>query len=150
MSSTDGVICRMLLDGLKVDFMPDDPKILSFSNRWYPKVLATADLFQLTDELNIQLIKPEYFIATKLEAFNSRGNDDVLLSHDIEDLLNLFDGRVELVDEIKNAEYDVQSYINEEIKCLLDEADFEYAVQSGSNNDADREALLFNRLECCI
>jgi len=34
-SLDDDVICRMRLDGLKVDFMPDDEKILGFTNRWY-------------------------------------------------------------------------------------------------------------------
>ncbi|MBV1909500.1 MAG: hypothetical protein KUG78_09265 [Kangiellaceae bacterium] len=150
MHSTDGVICRMLLEELKVDFMPDDPNILSFSNRWYPKALATAELFQLTDEMTIQLIRPEYFIATKLEAFKGRGNNDVLLSHDVEDLLNLFDGRAAIIDEIKNAEKDVRSYIGEEIESLIADPNFEYAVQSATNNDTSRETLLFNRLEYCI
>ena len=34
-SGEDEVICRMRLGNLKVDFMPDDPDILGFSNRWY-------------------------------------------------------------------------------------------------------------------
>ncbi len=28
-------ICAMKLDGLRVDFMPDDEKILGWGNRWY-------------------------------------------------------------------------------------------------------------------
>lgn len=41
-SPEDTVICRMRLGELKVDFMPDDPKILGFSNRWYAKGIESA------------------------------------------------------------------------------------------------------------
>ncbi len=150
MESSNNVICRMLLDELKVDFMPDDPEILSFSNRWYPRVLETANLYQITDELTIRLIRPEYFITTKIEAYKNYGNNDVLSSHDIEDLLNLFDGRVELVDEIKAANKEVQIFISEELAKLVSDDNFEYAVQSSSNSDTDRENLIFERLELCI
>ena len=34
-SPQDEVICRMRLGELIVDFMPDDERILGFSNRWY-------------------------------------------------------------------------------------------------------------------
>jgi len=41
-SEEDEVICRMRLGNLKVDFMPDDPDILGFSNRWYKEGIDTA------------------------------------------------------------------------------------------------------------
>ncbi|PHS16409.1 MAG: hypothetical protein COA86_12310 [Kangiella sp.] len=150
MESSDSVICRMVIDGLKVDFMPDDPSILSFSNCWYPDVLETASLHQISTELTIRLISPEYFIATKIEAFKGRGENDVLSSHDIEDLLNLYAGRSELVSEIKRANEKVKIYISHELKKLLSDINFEYAVQSASNNDIDRERLIFERLEACL
>jgi len=150
MESSNQVICRMLLDRLKVDVMPDDPNILSFSNRWYPKAIEKAKPFQISDELTIRLISSEYFIATKMEAYKGRGNNDVLSSHDIEDLLNLFDGRIELVDEIIAADKGVRIFIGEEIKKLLADDNFEYAVQSASNNIEDRERLIFERLEMCV
>jgi len=150
MESSDSVICRMVIDGLKVDFMPDDPSILSFSNCWYPDVLETASLHQISTELTIRLISPEYFIATKIEAFKGRGDNDVLSSHDIEDLLNLYAGRSELVSEIKRADEKVKIYISYELKKLFSDINFEYAVQSASNNDVDRERLIFERLEACL
>jgi len=150
MESSDSVICSMVIDGLKVDFMPDDPSILSFSNCWYPGVLETASLHLISNELTIRLISPEYFVATKIEAFKGRGDNDVLSSHDIEDLLNLYAGRSELVSEIKRADEKVRSYISREVKKLLSDINFEYAVQSASSNDIDREHLIFERLEACL
>jgi hypothetical protein len=32
-----GVICRWIYQGITVDIMPDDERILGFSNRWYRK-----------------------------------------------------------------------------------------------------------------
>lgn len=141
------VVCRMLLGELKVDFMPVDEKTLGFTNKWYRDAVATAQDYQLTDQLVIKLVAPEYFIATKLEAYLGRGNGDCLSSHDIEDFLNIFDGRQEIVEEINNTPAALKDYISEQLKLLLDDQNFEYAIQSLTNDDSDREELIFERLE---
>lgn len=46
-SSEDKVMCRMRLGDLKVDFMPDDPDILGFTNRWYEKGIQTSIKYEL-------------------------------------------------------------------------------------------------------
>ncbi len=89
----DDPICAMRLGELRVDFMPDDEGILGFSNRWYQDAMTTAEDFPLTSQLTIRLVTPPYFMATKLEAYRGRGNNDPLESRDVEDLLNLIDGR---------------------------------------------------------
>ena len=68
-------------------------------------------------------------------------------SRDIEDILNLFDGRTELVLEIQQANADVQEFIAAQLQPLLSHPDFDYVVQSAANGNADREALLFSRIE---
>ena len=50
-SPQDEVICRMRLGELIVDFMPDDERILGFSNRWYAQGIETAVSHPLTGEL---------------------------------------------------------------------------------------------------
>lgn len=139
--------CAMKLGDLRVDFMPDNATVLGFGNRWYQDAMASASSYPLTDDLSIRLVSPVYFIATKLEAYNGRGNNDPLDSRDIEDILNLVDGREELLDEIKAAAADVQSYIATEISQLLNISDFEYAVQSQARGNAGREEVIFERLE---
>lgn len=146
-SMDDTVICRMRLGELKVDFMPDDPSILGFSNRWYKQALETAQDYQLSDSLVIRLLTPPYFIATKLEAYKGRGNNDPLASHDMEDILNIIDGRPELIKEIKNTDEDVCSYIAEEISNLLQHPSTEYAIQGVVMGDHDRVQIIFERLE---
>ncbi len=143
----DQVNCRMRLGELKVDFMPDDEKILGFSNRWYAAAFASAQPCDLGDGIMIRLLTPTFFVATKLEAYHGRGNNDPQGSHDMEDILNLFDGREELIGEIASAEADVRHYIAEQIGLLLSNDDFSYAVQSTSRGDKGREDLIFERLE---
>lgn len=141
------VICRMLLGELKVDFMPIDEKTLGFTNKWYKDAVQTAQDYALTEQLVIKLVAPEYFVATKLEAYLGRGNGDCLSSHDIEDLLNIFDGREEIVEEVNGASHLLKAYIAKQITLLLEDPNFEYAIQSLTNGDPDREELIFERLE---
>lgn len=99
-AADDDVICRMRHGRLKVDFMPDDEAILGFSNRWYATGIETAQPHILDAGLEIRVLTPPVFVATKLEAFRGRGNDDLYASRDAEDLLLLVDGREELLTEI--------------------------------------------------
>jgi len=139
--------CAMNLGDLRVDFMPADENVLGFSNRWYKSAMDTAKAYELSQGLVIRLVTPVYFMATKLEAYRGRGNNDALGSRDIEDILNLVDGRPELLQEIKSAQQEVQRYISAELAALLDDVNFEYAVQSQTKGNTDREALIFQRLE---
>lgn len=146
-SMDDHVACRMRLGELKVDFMPDDERILGFSNRWYAAGFASAQPYELPEGLAIKLLTPTFFVATKLEAYLGRGNNDPQGSHDMEDILNLFDGRKEIVQEIASADTGVRDYIAHQVGLLLSNDDFSYAVQSTARGDRDREKLIYERLE---
>lgn len=154
-SAEDEVICRMRLatggvSPLIVDFMPDDERILGFSNRWYADALRTAQNYTLPDGTVIRLVTPVYFVATKLEAYRGRGNDDPMASRDIEDLLTVIDGRESLRAELGAADPALQQVVAAQLRELLAHPDFEYAVQSTARGNAQREALLFRRLEAMI
>lgn len=139
--------CAMFLGDLRVDFMPNNERVLGFSNRWYESATQSAMPYSLTDDIVIKLVDPVYFVATKLDAYKGRGNNDPLESRDIEDILNLFDGRKALLEEIERAPSDVKQYIAAEIFNLFNEPDFDYAVQAQSGGDKEREELIFERLE---
>lgn len=142
----DFPVCAMKLGDLRVDFMPDDDS-LGFSNRWYKDAMATSTTYELDEGITINLVSPVYFMATKLEAWKGRGRGDALSSRDIEDILNLVDGRAQLHDEIESADIKVRDYICQEIGQLLGDGNFEYAVSAQARGDAERECLLFERLE---
>lgn len=92
-TSPDAPICRWLKEGVTLDVMPSEPGVLSFHNRWYPLAVTTAQTVRLPSGREIKLIDAPTFIATKLEAFKGRGMGDFLVSHDIEDIITVVDGR---------------------------------------------------------
>ena len=152
-TSPGAPICRWRIEDIRVDIMPIDESILGFSNRWYPFALETAEPIQIPDGLTVRVISPVAFIATKLEAFRSpsrQNHDDYFASHDLEDLLTVMDGRVELDDEIATSKSEVRTYLSTGFKRLLDEPDFRDALpvhlEQGPIN-AERTAMLVERLE---
>ena len=142
----DKIICRMRLDGLIVDFMPDDEDILGFGNRWYKSALTSAQSYRLAEDVAIRLVAPAYFVATKLEAYKGRGDSDPRFSRDMEDILTVLDGRVELTDEIKSSEEDVRTYIADEIRILMRQDVFQEAVVAIVREEG-RSRIVLERLD---
>ena len=101
-------ICRWRQKQTILDLLPLDENILGFSNRWYKPAMEFAQDHQLGPGLRIRVVTAVYFCATKLEAFRRRGKGDYLSSHDLEDLISVVDGRLELVDEMQVAPEEVR------------------------------------------
>ena len=112
-------ICRWLIDGTAVDVMPTDEEILGFSNRWYEQAMHHATNRLITDDIAIRLVTAPYSLATKIAAFHSRGGDDFIASHDMEDIITLLDGRPEIVEEISAAPEDVKEFLASEFAQFL-------------------------------
>jgi hypothetical protein len=89
-------LCRWIIGNTIVDFMPTDTKILGFSNLWYSDAIQNYTLQKMPCGKTIKIVTPPYFIGTKIEAFLGRGNNDFIMSHDIEDIITIIDGREEL------------------------------------------------------
>lgn len=154
-SIDDDLLCRRRLRDedpidLIVDFMPDDPAILGFSNRWYADALRSAQSMRLPDETVVRIVAPPYFLATKFEAYRGRGQGDPLASTDVGDILDLVDGRPSLVDEIRSTPGDLSGYVAEAFASLLAHQDFLYAVQSCVKGDRARESMLLARIDALI
>ena len=120
------VICRWLhsASGVAFDLMPVQPEVLGFTNRWYPYAVETAERVDLGEGARIRLVSAVAFVATKLEAFASRGHGDFLSSHDLEDVLNIVDGREELMGEIADAPIEVREAVAGIFRRLLSNADY--------------------------
>lgn len=141
-----GVICRWIHreSGVMFDLMPENPDVLGFANRWYPYVVSTAQTVTLEEGLHIRLATAVAFVATKLEAFASRGQGDVLASHDLEDVLNIVDGRKELAREVAEAG-EVRQAIAAAISGLLERQDF-LNVLPGLIAEPERADVVAGRL----
>lgn len=96
-SINESVICRWFYDDVILDVMPTDESILTFGNYWYKKAIKNLIAHQLEYDLTIKSVTAPYLLATKIDAFKSRGNGDFLASHDFEDIINVISGRLRIV-----------------------------------------------------
>lgn len=142
------VICRWVHKGSGVlfDLMPVQPEVLGFSNRWYPYAVETAVSLDLGAGLMIRLVSAVAFVATKLEAFAGRGNGDFMSSHDLEDVLNIVDGREELADEMAAAPAELRQTVAAVFAQLLKNPDF-VNVLPGLIAEPERAGLVMDRLK---
>lgn len=124
----DAPICRWRLDGIKLDLMPTDPLILGFSNRWFPEAFRNAQPHELPSGITIKVVTGPHFLATKFEAFHSRGDGDYMASKDMEDSIAVLHGRQEIVGEIAGAAVEVREYLGERADELLQNHGFEAAL----------------------
>lgn len=147
--SEDAPICRWRLGHLEVDLMPSDTSVLGFANLWYPLAVQTMQLVVLPSGTTIRLIAAPVFLATKFEAFADRGKGDLLGSHDLEDIINVVDGRPEIVGEIALSSMELQRYLADRCSALLVMPNFMDALQGMVFPDeslAERVQMLAERL----
>lgn len=149
-SPTEEVICRWFYEEVILDVMPTDENILGFSNRWYKDAIYSSTNYALTDKLEIRVVTAPYFLATKLEAFKTRGKMDFYASHDFEDIVSVLDGRIEIIDEINNSPAILRNYLIDSLQQIGNSKAFKGAIpghfsQYGSIAN-DRAALFEQKL----
>jgi len=115
-----GVICRYRINGIIVDVMPINDQILGFTNRWYEAGFAGRQKIEIEPELTIYLFQPVHFLASKIEAFDSRGGGDGRTSTDFEDIVYLLNNREQIWNEINTSSEDVKSYIRDQLRTWAD------------------------------
>ena len=141
--STKGApICRWAGHGILLDVMPTDEQILGFGNVWYASAVASASSYELPSGTKIQVIDPVHFIATKLEAFDGRGSNDFVMSHDLEDVICVLDGRPELEDEITDAKRGLRNYVCDRIREFGNNPLFIESLPGHLPGDAGSQARL--------
>lgn len=117
------VICRWRRDSVILDVMPTDPDILGFASKWYKPAFQSASELSV-EGVRLRVVTPAYFLATKLEAFHGRGDGDYMASRDMEDVVALIDGRLDIVAEVAGADAEVRRYLAGQFSRLLADDDF--------------------------
>ena len=110
---------RWFWNRLQLDLVPVDAHVLGFANRWYRPGFSAAVVTELAPGLALRHLNAPFFLATKFEAYNDRGGRDLYLSHDLEDIVTVIDGRTELADELQRAEHPLRAYVTEQAQALL-------------------------------
>lgn len=125
-----GIICRYIINGLIVDIMPIHDEAIGFANKWYPKGFELSEYYEISENLSVRIFAPVYFLASKLEAFKSRGKNDWRTSKDFEDIVFLLENRSQIWHEMESAEGDVKAYLKNELRAILNNPFVEEWVDS--------------------
>jgi len=135
--SSDGApICRWIVDNIILDVMPTDKNILGFGNDWYTPAAINAELINLPSGKKIRMVSAPYFLITKLEAFDGRGNGDYLMSHDMEDIITVLDGRPEVASEVKAVDLKLSKELSRRFDELLQDSRFIDSISGHMPTDA--------------
>ncbi|MEJ1962507.1 MAG: hypothetical protein WDO56_13580 [Gammaproteobacteria bacterium] len=105
----------------------------------YPLAISTAQRFTLPSALSIRLIGAPAFLGTKFEAFADRGHGDLLASHDLEDMINVIDGRDQIIDEVARAPVELRKYLAERCAGLLATENFADYLPGHVQDDSSGE-----------
>lgn len=122
-------ICRWVYQDITMDAMTADSNILGFTNTWYSLGMKKSIDFKVSNDIKIQILSPEYFIASKLEAHNNRGGNDIRFSNDFSDIVYILNTRNEIFDEIINSDDLVKNFIAKNFKKLLSDFSIEEAIE---------------------
>jgi hypothetical protein len=109
-------------------------------------VFEAAVQTELEPGLKLRHLSAPYFLATKFEAFNDRGNNDVYASHDLVDILTVIEGRAELGEELASAPAELRHHVAACVATLLNNSDFNNAL-GGLLSQPNREPLVRARLQ---
>jgi nucleotidyltransferase AbiEii toxin of type IV toxin-antitoxin system len=142
----DGPICRWESGGLLLDVMPIRGEFLGFNSNWFEQAVKTSEMREIAPNTKIRVATSVFILATKLEAFHDRGNDDFLGSRDLEDLITLINGRPELVDEVRCSDVDVRAFIINSFKKLVDDRAFIESIPGHLMPDMERSGLVLKRI----
>jgi predicted nucleotidyltransferase len=148
--SSDAPICRWQAQGVVLDVMPTSPEILGFGNPWYQPAFTVAGQMTLPSGRKIRMVSAPYFLATKLAAFEGRGQGDYVASHDLEDIVAVLDGRPEVVEEVRNCDSLLRAHLQERLTALLQEARFLEALPGHMPGDTASQArvpIIIERLK---
>jgi hypothetical protein len=125
----------VFVGGATVSLYASDRAALGFSNSWYELGMKNTLEVEIAANLKVLIFQSPYFLASKFEALMDRGMSDIRYSSDFEDIIYLFDNRAELLEELKNADFAVKSYLQKILYLLLKHPIIQEAIESTVEQD---------------
>lgn len=117
-AQSEKVMYRYTYEDILIDFIPYEKTVLGPTNSWLKPGFKKAYTVKIGDSL-IRILPVSLFLATKWEAFKNRAGDP-RMSHDFEDIIYILDNNQNVVDDIKNANQDVQVFLKKMSHEILD------------------------------
>lgn len=150
-ASNQNVMYRYEFEDVLIDFIPFEATPLGPTNSWLKPGFPLAYEVQAGDQ-TIKILPVSYFLATKFEAFKSRGKNDPFMSHDFEDIIYVLDNNIEVVEIIKSADENLINFMKEMADFILSHPS-KYDIISGHINpftSAERTTMVIQKLELIL
>lgn len=144
---SEKVMYRYSHEDILIDFIPFEETPLGPTNRWLKPGFKKAYPVQLGD-VKIKILPVSLFLATKWEAFKSRGNDP-RTSHDFEDIIYIIDNNIKVVEDITKADEDVQNFLKEMSNEILNHSSRNEIIECHINpfTISERRDIVIEKLE---
>lgn len=113
----ESVMYRYQFEDILIDFIPWEATPLGPTNSWLKPGFEKAYSVEL-EETEIKILPVSLFLATKWEAYKSRGTSP-RTSHDFEDAIYVIDNNLNLVEDVAVAEEDVKDFLKEMCSEIL-------------------------------
>lgn len=109
-------ICSFKYKDIPVDIMAAEDGPFGPANSWYKVGFENIQITSALDQ-KIQIFSAPCYLATKFEAFHSRGSD-YRSSHDIEDIIYIIDNRINIVSEMKKDNPLVSDFVRSQLQLI--------------------------------
>jgi predicted nucleotidyltransferase len=135
--------CRYILNDFMIDVMYTDGTLQGINSNWYKPGFDNVIEIRIKDK-QIKILNAIYFIATKLEAFTDRAykNNDYWDCKDLEDIINIINGRPELLVELMSSPQDVVQFISGYFKKLVEDPKWLDAIKAIARLERSRNIVL--------
>lgn len=144
---TETVIYRYTYEDVLIDFIPYQQTPLGPTNSWLKPGFEKAYPVEV-GSMEIDILPVSLFLATKWEAFKNRGNDP-RMSHDFEDIIYVINNNINLIEDVKNAEDDVKSFLKNMCKTILSHSSRDEIIECHINpfTSEIRKEIVISKLE---
>jgi predicted nucleotidyltransferase len=144
---TEKVLYRYVFEDILIDFIPFEETPLGPTNTWLKPGFKKGYPVQIGDSV-IQILPVSLFIATKWEAYKSRGGDP-RMSHDFEDIIYVLDNNLAFTDDVQRAAADVQLFLNAMAKEILAHSSRDEIIECHINpfTAVERKQIILKKLE---
>ena len=112
-------VCSYKYKNIPIDIMSTEDGPLGPTNKWYQ--IGFENLWTVKAmHQEIQILSAPCYLATKFEAFRSRGND-YRTSHDIEDIIYVLDNRTTVAEEIRADDERIYNFIKTQLQDIVNQ-----------------------------
>ncbi len=134
------VACRYRYHDIVIDIMPTDEHILRYTNIWYKEGIRNSISYDLEENLRIQIFTLPYFLGSKFEALKSeRRGKDYRMNSDFEDIIYIFDNRINIKNELIECAHEVKIYLQKSISDLLERPYIEEEISSNLEYSSSKQ-----------